>query len=175
KVLELVTEVGDVVRHDQSSGGNQGQDHLQIAVVVLLPGVNEHKLERTVKLGNEFERVAAPKPDQRSNTRRLKVLLGKAGATLIYFEGRQMAACLAQSERDPDARIAIGSPDFECVLGADFPNLVAQERALAGRDVPEALLVLAHPGKPLLGPFDGLRVFDAGFVAPSSLLLTPQS
>ena len=71
--------------------------------------------------------------------------------------------------------IAIGSPDFECVLGADFPNLVAQERALAGRDVPEALLVLAHPGKPLLGPFDGLRVFDAGFVAPSSLLLTPQS
>ena len=60
KVLELVTEVGDVVRHDQSSGGNQGQDHLQIADVVLLPGVNEHKLERSVKFGNEFERVAAP-------------------------------------------------------------------------------------------------------------------
>ena len=45
EVAHLVALVDDVVRHEQAATWHPGEDHVEEALVVALPGVEEHEVE----------------------------------------------------------------------------------------------------------------------------------
>ena len=117
-------------------------------LVVPLPGVEKHEVDRAGDLRDLLEGVAGNDRHDIGQAGAANVLGGAAGARRIEFDGRQPAAGLPEPKPDPDRAVAVGRADLERPLS---------RRSRYDHHPQKAAVLLGHGQLILVGGFDLLQ------------------
>ena len=118
EVPHLALLVDDVVGEEQSARRQPRQHQIEKALVIALPRVEEHEVERARQFRDLLERVARHHRDDVGEAGRADVVGGEPRPRGVVLDRRQVAAGLPQAETDPDRAVAVGAADFERALRA---------------------------------------------------------
>src|SRR5215203_4360064 len=153
EVLHLVAFIDDVVREEQATLGQARVHEIEELLVVRLPRVEEHEVNRPLQLRNLLERIPAHHGDHVVQARAADICLCFPGPHRVELDRRQLAAGLPQAQSYPDRAVAAGRSDFERVLRAARGNHEAEKPAILFGDGqlalvgPPNLLQQAHQGR----------------------------
>jgi hypothetical protein len=106
------------VRDEETAGVETREDEVEELLVIGLPRIEEHEVERALQLGDLFERVGVHHANDVVQAGLPDVGGRLLRALRVVLDRHHLAAALAGSETEPDTAVAARRADLEHRFGA---------------------------------------------------------
>ena len=113
KITHLAPFVDDVVPEKEPARLEPRHDQIEKPLVVLLPGVQKHEVDRAGDLRDLLKGVARNDRHDIGQAGAANVLGGAAGARRVELDGRETAAGLPEPKPNPDRTVSVSRADLE--------------------------------------------------------------